>query len=110
MNCIFDTIEIEFQGNVSEAVHLDYVKEDSEDVAQTQKVLNSLIIDSISELPTLLSQRSVNKDVWFKFSWKSVLKRMRRDIIIDMCRNVTERIITEYFVFFCVRHILRRNK
>ena len=43
MKCIFDTIETEFKGNINERVHLDYVIKDSEDYAQTQKVLNSLI-------------------------------------------------------------------
>ena len=87
MKCFFDTIETEFKGNINERVNQEYVTKDSEDYAQTQKVLNSLILDSISECPTLLTQISVNKEVWFRFSWKSVLKRMRQDIIVDIVQE-----------------------
>ena len=84
MQCFFDIIETKFQGRVTETVKSGYLVDGSTDRRMTQSVLSSLIIPSSVNIPTLLSQRSEGKDVWYYFSWKKVLERMRRDIIVNI--------------------------
>jgi hypothetical protein len=93
----FDAVESE-GGDVAKSVRVEsFVSKQNDN--KTKKALSDLSVASQINLPTILIHKSEGKQVFYRLSWKNVLKRMRRNIIEDI---VKARFGAKHFRIFCL--------